>query len=145
MCPPSALPQQESYLIMCIQLARVYRIQINGAQLFNVSQSNTYVLLAKILHHMSFYVFALAEYPLSYDCFSETLLHKSALVFYLGLFQENTPSHVYKVKHHQIQLTSQIFPSHGHLMRSWKKKYLAKSNTVSGQKSWGGQGYQLQS
>jgi hypothetical protein len=68
---------------------------------------------------MSFHVFALAECPLSFVCFRETFLLKSALVFHLCPLQENTWKtllHMFALaKHHPTQLTLQRtlkFPLH---------------------------------
>ena len=82
-----------SCLITCVQSAGVRGVLTNGAQLHNVMQANTCVLLAKN-PCVSFHVFALAEYPRSCVCSSETFLHESALVFHLYPLQENTPSDV---------------------------------------------------
>jgi hypothetical protein len=55
----------------CVSL---YGIPTNGAQKCNVRWTNTFVLLVKNLHHMSFHLIALAEHPITCVCFSETFL-----------------------------------------------------------------------
>ena len=59
-----------------------YGVLSNAAHLWNVRHTNTYRLLAGILHHESFHVLTLAEHPLSCVCFSKMFLHKSSLTFH---------------------------------------------------------------
>jgi hypothetical protein len=57
----------------------------------------------RILHRMSFHVHAFTEHPLSFICFSETFLHKSASNFHTHVHFKETFLHVFApAKHHPI-------------------------------------------
>ena len=72
-----------------------------------------YIVSKESFHHMSFHVLALAEYPLSSVCFSETFLHKS----FTCIPFKKTLLHIFApTKHHPTQLTlqknSEVFTSY---------------------------------
>ena len=73
----------------------------NAVQLRNVRQPNTRVLLSMNPSSCVFYMLALAEYPLSVVCFSETFLQESALVFYTSVHFNEKFLHMFDpAKHH---------------------------------------------
>jgi hypothetical protein len=89
---PSPLKQQET---AAYHLTFFWCISVYGIQQMQI---NTWILLSKNPHHVSFHMLALAEHPFSSVCFSQMFLHESALIFHPCPLQENTPSDVYPSK-----------------------------------------------